>query len=114
MTRTAALPPLFSLQLQPGRRVWEHLPRAVTLTVTGGSIVVHQRRWLADTWVGVPVAVQAGEQLRMDAAGWVEMEAIGSTQAYASAAPAWWNMGRLWEALLQKRGPAVEHLANPM
>ena len=114
MARKAPLPPLFSLQLQPGRKVWEHLPRAVTLTVTEGSIVVYQRRWLADTWVGVPVAVQAGEQLRMDAAGWVEMEAIGAAQAYASAAPAWWNMGRLWEALLQKRGPAVEHLANPM
>lgn len=114
MARKAPLPPLFSLQLQPGRKVWEHLPRAVTLTVTGGSIVVHQRRWLADTWVGVPVAVQAGEQLRMDAAGWVEMEAIGSTQAYASAAPAWWNMVRLWGSLLQKRDPAVGRLANPL
>ena len=114
MTRTAALSPLFSLQLQPGRKVWEHLPRAAIITVTEGSIVVHQRRWLADTWVGVPVTVRAGEDLPMDAGGWVQMEAIGSTQAYASAAPAWWNMGRLWEALLQKRGPAVEHLANPM
>ena len=44
MTRTAALAPLFSLQLQPGRKVWEHLPRAVTLTVTEGSIVPNMER----------------------------------------------------------------------
>ena len=110
MTRTAALPPLFSLQLQPGRRVWEHLPRAVTLTVTGGSIVVHQRRWLADTWVGVPVAVQAGEDLPMDAGGWVQMEAMKAAQVRAHVAPAWWTRGWLGQTLRRVRPTAVATL----
>ena len=44
MTRTAALAPLFSLQLQPGRKVWEHLPRAAIITVTEGSIVPNMER----------------------------------------------------------------------
>ena len=62
MAHAAPPPPLFCLQLQAGQHAWEYLPRAVTLTVTAGSIVVYQRRWLADTWVGVPVTVRAGEE----------------------------------------------------
>lgn len=99
MTNIAPTSPLFSLQLQPGRRVWEHLPRAADITVTEGSIVVHQRVLLADTWVHLPVVVRAGEQFCVSAGEWVEMEAMGIAQVSASVVPAWWQKRGLWRAL---------------
>lgn len=99
MTRVAPTSPLFSLQLQPGRKVWEHLPRAATIMVTEGSIVVHQRLLLADTLVHLPVVVRAGEQFRVGAGGWVEMEAMGTAQVSTSVVPAWWQRRGLWQAL---------------
>ena len=99
MTHTVPLPPLFCLQLQPGRRVWEQLPRAADITVTEGSIVVHQRLLLADNWVHLPVVVRAGEQFRVGAGGWVEMEAKGAAQVKVSAVTAWWHVGGLRRAL---------------
>ena len=110
MARKAPLPPLFSLQLQPGRKVWEHLPRAAIITVTEGSIVVHQRRWLADTWVGVPVTVRAGEDLPRDAGGWVQREAMKAAQVRAHVAPAWWTRGWLGQTLRRVRPTAVATL----
>jgi hypothetical protein len=96
MTRTAPLPPLFSLQLEPGRRVWEHLPCAATLTVTEGSIVVHERLWLADTWVHLPVVVRAGGQFCVGTGGWVEMEAVDAAQVHACSVQQWRQVARLW------------------
>ena len=92
--------PLFCLQLQPGRRVWEHLPRAADITVAEGSIVVHQRVVLADTWVHLPGRVRAGELFRVGAGGWVEMEAVGAARVHGRAVPAWWKVGDLWRAAL--------------
>ena len=112
MARKAPLPPLFSLQLQPGRKVWEHLPRAAIITVTEGSIVVHQRRWLADTWVGVPVTVRAGEDLPMDAGGWVQMEAMKAAQVRVHVAPAWWTRGWVGQTLRRMRPTAVATLQS--
>ena len=91
--------PLFCLQLQPGCRVWEYLPRAADITVAEGSIVLHQRVVLADTWVHLPVVVRAGEQFRVGAGGGVEMEAIGATRVKVSAVTAWWHVGGLRRAL---------------
>ena len=80
--------PLFCLQLQPGCRVWEYLPRAADITVAEGSIVLHQRVVLADTWVHLPVVVRAGEQFRVGAGGWMGMGAIGATRVQGRAATA--------------------------
>ena len=107
MAHAAPPPPLFSLQLQAGQHAWEYLPRAARITVTEGSIVVHQRLWLADNWVHVPVTVRAEEQFQATAGGWVEMEAKTTTLFHASAEPAWWrgrgrqlamHRVRLWRA----------------
>ena len=110
MAHATTQPTLFCMQLQPGRRVWEYLPRAADITVAEGSIVVHQRRWLADTWVGVPVTVRAGEDLPMDAGGWVQMEAMKAAQVRAHVAPAWWTRGWLGQTLRRVRPTAVATL----
>ena len=99
MTSVAPTSPLFSLQLQPGRRVWERLPRAADIMVTEGSIVVHQRVLLADAWVHLPVVVRAGGQFRVSAGEWVEMEAMGIAQVHACLVPAWWQKRGLLQAL---------------
>ncbi len=104
MAHTAPPPPLFCLQLQAGQHAWEHLPRAARITVTEGSIVVHQRLLLAGTWGHLPVMVRAREEYRVDAGGWVEMEAITATQVHVSVAPVWWQgwrSARLWRAKKQ-------------
>ncbi|WP_028606025.1 hypothetical protein [Ottowia thiooxydans] len=99
MAHTALSQPLFCLQLRPGQKAWERLPRKADITVTEGSIVVHQRLWLAGTWVHLPVVVGAGEQLRVAAGGWVEMEAMGAARVHCMAALAWWQIGWLGRAL---------------
>ena len=48
MAHAAPPPPLLCLQLQAGQHAWEYLPRAARITVTEGSIVVHQRLVLGD------------------------------------------------------------------
>ena len=71
----------------------------MVITVAEGSIVLHQRVVLADTWVHLPVVVRAGEQFRVGAGGWVEMEAIDAAQVKVSAVTAWWHVGGLRRAL---------------
>ena len=110
MAQTPISAPLFCLQLQAGQTAWQHLPRAARIPVTAGSIGVHQRRWLADTWVGVPVTVQAGKDLPMDAGGWVQMEAMKAAQVRAHVAPAWWTRGWLGQTLRRVRPTAVATL----
>ena len=113
MTRVAPTSPLFSLQLQPGRRVWEHLPRAADITVTEGSIVVHQRLVLADTWVHLPVVVRAGEQFRVRAGGWIEMEAMsGAAQVHASLVPRWRQIARLWRTRVMRMRGSQSNLSQ--
>ena len=93
----AQTPPLFSLQLQPGQCMWQHLPRAADITVTEGAIRIHQRVELAGEWVNVPVLVRAGEPFRVSGGGWVEMEGMaGAAQVDVRVAPGWWQVGRLW------------------
>ena len=99
MAHATTQPTLFCMQLQPGRRVWEYLPRAADITVAEGSIVVHQRVVLAGAWVHLPVVVRAGEQFRVAAGGWVEMEAVGAARVHGRAVTAWWQVGGLWRAL---------------
>jgi hypothetical protein len=101
MAYAALPPPLLCLQLQAGQHAWEYLPRAARITVTEGSIVVHQRLWLASNWVHVPVTVRAGEQFQVTAGGWVEMEAKTTTLFHASAEPAWW-CGRGRQLVMQR------------
>ncbi|MBH1962773.1 MAG: hypothetical protein I8H77_00490 [Comamonadaceae bacterium] len=100
MAHPALSQSLFCLQLQPGQTAWETLPRAADITVTEGSIVVHQRLLLGDTWVRLPVVLQAGEQFRVGAGGWVEMEATANAAArvQASVALSWWHVGWLARA----------------
>ena len=71
--------PLFCLQLQPGCRVWEYLPRAADITVAEGSIVVHQRVVLAGAWVHLPVVVRAVLDAE-DRANAMELRAFGTTK----------------------------------
>ena len=101
MAHAAPPPPLFCLQLQAGQHAWEYLPRAARITVTEGSIVVHQRLWLAGSWVHVPVTVRAEEQFQATAGGWVEMEAVTATQVRANVVPAWWREKR-WRLALKR------------
>ena len=89
MAHAAPPPPLLCLQLQAGQHAWEYLPRAARITVTEGSIVVHQRLVLAGAWVQVPVVVRTGDALRVDAGGWVEIEATTAAQSRATTVPAW-------------------------
>ena len=100
MEHAALSQSLFCLQLQPGQKAWEILPRAADITVMEGSIVVHQRLSLADTWVHLPVVLHAGEQFRVGAGGWVEMEATATARVQASVALSWWHVGwlaRAWQ-----------------
>ncbi|MET4576938.1 hypothetical protein [Ottowia thiooxydans] len=99
MAHTAASKSLFCLQLQRGQTAWEMLPRAADITVTQGSIVVHQRLWVADTWVRLPVVLQTGEQFRVGAGGWIEMQATATARVHAMAALGWWHSGWLGRAL---------------
>ena len=110
MAYAAPPPPLFYLQLQAGQRAWEYLPCTARITVTEGSIVVHQRVVLAGMWVHLPVVVLAGEQFRVAAGGWLEMEAIGAAQLHAMVARAWWQKGRLGRALRHVRPTAMASL----
>ena len=103
MAHAALSQSLFCLQLQPGQTAWEILPRSADITVMEGSIVVHQRRLLADTWVRLPVLVQAGEHLRVSAGGWVELEATSSAQVHGMVTPAWWQTEWLGWALRMVR-----------
>lgn len=99
MAYAAPPPPLFYLQLQAGQRAWEYLPCTARITVTEGSIVVHQRVVLAGMWVHLPVVVLAGEQFRVAAGGWVEIEATTAAQIRAITEPLWWQL-----ALIRLRG----------
>ena len=99
MAHTALLQPLFCLQLQSGQTAWERLPRKADITVTEGAIVVHQRLFLADSWVHLPLVVRAGEQFRVAASEWVEMQAMGAARVHCVVALAWWQTGWFGRAL---------------
>ena len=69
--------PPITLDLQRTQTAWHWLPGGACIVVLEGMVCLHQRKYLAECWVTVPVLLRAGEHVRVDTAGWVEMEPRG-------------------------------------
>nr|WP_315191714.1 hypothetical protein [uncultured Albidiferax sp.] len=89
MPITTAPESLFTLHLQPAQRAWERLPSGAEIAVQQGTVRLHVMAYLAGMWVEQPVLLHAGERHRVEVAGWMQMEAVGSAKLSAVARPGW-------------------------
>lgn len=78
MASTTCPSPLFTTHLLPAESAWECIPRGAELVVLRGTVCVHQRQMLAESWVDVPVHLEAGMRFRVPTGGWLELEARGA------------------------------------
>lgn len=90
MPSTTRPSPLFTTHLQAAESVWECIPRGAELVVLRGAICVHQRQMLAESWIDVPVHLQAGERFRVPYGGWLELEAYGTASVAVWPALSGW------------------------
>lgn len=106
MLSTPVADPLFTLHLQPTQRAWERLPSGADITVQEGAVRLYAMAYLAGMWVELPVLLHAGEQHRVDVAGWMQIEAVGAAKVRAEVRQwrglGWW--GR-WAVVRLLRGP---------
>ncbi|MEO5797174.1 MAG: hypothetical protein ABIP34_20285 [Rhodoferax sp.] len=89
MPTIAAPEPLFTLQLQPTQRAWECVPCGAEIAVLEGAVRLHVMAYLAGMWVEQPVLLHEGERHRVEVAGWMQMEAVGTAKVSGVARPGW-------------------------
>lgn len=77
MASTTRPSPLFTTHLQAAESAWQCIPRGAELVVLRGTVCVHQRQMLAESWTDVPVWLGSGERYRVPTGGWLELEARG-------------------------------------
>lgn len=100
---SAASTPLATLHLYAAQQHWQWLPRGADIAVLRGTLCLHQRQYLADTWIQVPLYLQAGQRHTLASSGWVALEACGSARVELWPARSVWQGLRTALAVLPER-----------
>lgn len=98
---------LVTLHLHAAQPHWQWLQRGADIAVLHGTLCLRQRQYLAETWVQVPLYLQAGQRYTLASSGWVELEACGNARVELWPARSLWQTLQAVLALLPARVRSV-------
>lgn len=96
MSFTTTFEPLAVMHLQLNQQAWEWIPRGAEIVVVKGAIRLHERVYLAEVWVHLPLVLHAGQTYTAAQSGWVQVQALDVTDVRVVVATRrpmrfWWH-----------------------